>query len=90
MKGTRHDSSNDLNFQAGAVSATDSESESEFQSKIRGNRPQAQFKWTPKSEDQLEEILIKHSFDFKAACRDFVKLINLDNDSFYQIDVKTL
>ena len=49
-----------------------------------------QFKWSPKSEDLLEEILIKHSFDFKSACREFVKEINQGKEQFYQIDVKTL
>jgi hypothetical protein len=76
---------------SGAVSGTDSESESEFQSKIRGNRVKQQFKWTSAYEDMLEDLLIKHSFDFRAASRDFVKEINKDEqENFYTIDVKTL
>jgi hypothetical protein len=76
---------------SGAVSGTDSESESEFQSKIRGNRVKHQFKWTSEYEDMLEELLMKHSFDFRAASRDFIKGINSeDQENFYTIDVKTL
>jgi hypothetical protein len=49
------------------------------------------FKWTSEYEDLLEELLIKHSFDFRAATRDFVKEINKeDNETFYSIDAKTL
>lgn len=33
-------------YVAGAVSATDSESESEFIANLRGNRPKMAFKWT--------------------------------------------
>lgn len=43
---------------AGAAPTTDSESESEFQNKIRGNRVLAPFKWTTEKEELLEEILI--------------------------------
>lgn len=76
---------------SGAVSGTDSESESEFQSKIRGNRVKHQFKWTSEYEDMLEDLLIKHSFDFRAASRDFIKEINSEEqENFYTIDVKTL
>jgi len=76
---------------SGAVSGSESESESEFQSKIRGGRVNNQFKWTSDYEELLEEVLIKHSFDFKAASRDFVKEINKDEqDNFYSIDAKTL
>lgn len=79
------------NYEAGAVSATDSESEAEFQQKLRGNRTKAAFKWTPKHEHELEELLIKHSFDFKAATRDFLRLINsLDDAKYYEMDTKTL
>lgn len=79
------------NYEAGAVSATDSESETEFQQKLRGNRRKATFKWTPKHEHELEEVLIKHSFDFKAATRDFLRLINsLDDEQYYEMDTKTL
>ena len=76
---------------SGAVSGTDSESESEFMSKIRGSRVKQSFKWTSEYEDLLEEVLIKHSFDFRAASRDFVKEINKEEqENFYTIDVKTL
>ena len=44
----------------GAVSGTDSESESEFQQKIKGKRVDKVFKWTPEYEEILEEILMKH------------------------------
>ena len=44
---------------------TESESESEFQTKIRGNRTTKEFKWTPKTEAKLEEILMKNEFEFK-------------------------
>jgi hypothetical protein len=44
----------------GAVSGTDSESESEFQQKIKGKRVDKVFKWTPEYEEMLEEILMKH------------------------------
>ena len=50
-----------------------------------------QFKWTSDYEELLEELLIKHSFDFRAASRDFVKEINKDEqENFYSIDAKTL
>ena len=39
----------------------------------------------------LEEILMKHQFDFKVATREFVKEINKeDQENFFSIDVKTL
>ena len=41
----------DKNYIAGAVSATDSESETEFMSKLRGGRSKAPFKWTPANEE---------------------------------------
>lgn len=79
------------NYEAGAVSATDSESETEFQQKLRGDRTKATFRWTPKHEHELEELLIKHSFDFKVATRDFLRLINsLDEEKYYEMDMKTL
>ena len=50
-----------------------------------------QFKWTNEYEDMLEEILIKHSFDFRSATREFIKEINKeDQENFFSIDVKTL
>ena len=49
------------------------------------------FKWSPKYEHELEELLIKHAFDFKTATREFVQLINQsDPENFYAMDVKTL
>ena len=63
-------------YEVGAVSPTDSESEVEFQKQIRGDRVLKPFKWTEKHELELEELLIKHMFDFKAALRDFLRLIN--------------
>ena len=79
------------NFVAGAVSGTESESEIEFVSQLRGNRKGVTFKWTPEYEDQVEELLIKHQFDFKTASREFTKEINKDNrDFFYTIDQKQL
>jgi hypothetical protein len=59
-KSTGYSSSEDKNYVAGAVSATDSESETEFISKLRGGRDKSVFKWTPEAEDQLEEVLIKN------------------------------
>lgn len=78
-------------YEIGAVSPTDSESEVEFQKQIRGDRVLKPFKWTEKHELELEELLIKHMFDFKAALRDFLRLINhQDSHNFYQLDMKTL
>lgn len=78
-------------YVAGAVSATDSESESEFISSLRGNRPKMAFKWTQESEELLEDILLKNQFEFKAACREFIKLINKENrDTFFTMDAKQL
>jgi hypothetical protein len=59
--------------------------------KIRGNRVKAQFKWTPEHEEELEEILITFSFDFKSATRAFCKYVNKnDPDNFFEMDVKTI
>lgn len=75
----------------GAVSGTDSESDSEFMKKIRGNRVKAAFKWTAEYEEELEEILITYSFDFKAATRAFCKYVNKDDpENFFEMDVKTI
>jgi len=39
----------------------------------------------------LEEILIQHCFDFRAASREFIKTVNKDEpDNFYKLDIKTL
>jgi hypothetical protein len=72
------------------VSATDSESESEFIAKLRGGREKNKFNWTPEAEEQLEDVLIKNQFDFRAASREFCKLINQNSAIFYSMDVKQL
>lgn len=78
-------------YVAGAVSGTESESESEFVTSLRGNRRKVQFRWTTENEDELEELLIKYQFDFKSAAREFVKTVNKDNkDTFFNVDVKQL
>ena len=56
-----------------------------------------QFKWTQQNESLLEEILMKHYFDFNSASKEFSQIIN---DSLsktvggeqvgYQIDAKSL
>lgn len=84
------DESNKKEYVAGAAPGTDSESESEFQAKIRGHRQKTPFKWTTDREELLEELLIQHSFDFKATSRDFTRRINKDTLNYYQLDVKTL
>jgi len=38
--------------------------------------PMQQFKWNADNEEMLEEILVKHLFDFQAASREFTKIIN--------------
>jgi len=54
------------------------------------------FKWTREYEEKLEEILMKHYFDFHAATKEFSRLVNGDPNNnpekkqLYQIDVKTL
>lgn len=48
----------------GAVVSSDSESESEYIQRNKGNREVVPFKWSPEYEDKLEEILMKHYFDF--------------------------
>ena len=35
-----------------------------------------QFKWTPENEELLEEILMKHFFDFNQASKEFSKIVN--------------
>jgi hypothetical protein len=58
------------------VSGTDSsESEIENDGKSRFLNMQA-FKWTPENEGLLEQILMKHFFDFHAAAKEFSKAIN--------------
>ena len=78
-------------YVAGAVSGTESESETEFISSLRGSRKKSQFKWTQEFEDILEELLIKHQFDFKVAAREFVKIINKDSpELFFTVDARQL
>ena len=43
---------------------TDSESEADVSKAIRNKKNVVQFKWTPEYENQLEDILLKHYFDF--------------------------
>ena len=69
---------------------TESESESEFQTKIRGNRVQKDFLWTPKNEAKLEEILMKNEFEFKAAAREFCEYINKDSEEYFEITQKAI
>ena len=89
--GYSSEESKDKNFVAGAVSATDSESETEFMSQLRGGRTKQPFKWTTEYEDILEEVLMKNQFDFRAASREFTKVINKDShESFFSIDIKQL
>ncbi len=61
------------NYNQGAVSGTDSESENEFSKKLRGNRVKKPLKWTEELENYLESVLIKHQFDFKVAHREFLR-----------------
>ena len=52
--------------------------------------------WTPRLEAQLEEILIRNAFDFKATAKDFQRYLNSDSNPdvvqtlFFKIDAKTL
>lgn len=55
--------------------STDSE-ESEIEDPSRKTLPMQQFKWTPENEELLEQILMKHFFDFNAAAKEFTKIIN--------------
>ena len=45
------------------------------------------FKWTPKDEAMLEELLIKHAFDFEFTAKAFNKAVNVDKNAkeFYQL-----
>lgn len=56
-----------------------------------------QFKWTQQNESLLEEILMKHYFDFNSASKEFSKIINESLSKTvggeqvgYQIDAKSL
>ena len=82
---------------AGVVVATDSESESEYLQRNKGDLEIVSFKWTPEYEDKLEDILMKNYFDFHIAAKEFSRLVNGDlslnsNDrkQIYQIDIKTI
>ena len=53
--------------------------------------------WTPRLESQLEDILIRNAFDFKAAAKDFQHYVNNQNQNpdaiatlFFKIDHKVL
>ena len=73
----------------GAVSGTDSESDAEFLNKLKGGRRSTEFRWTPENEQLLEEVLMKHQFDFKGACREFVKLVNTEeSENFYTLTMR--
>ena len=56
--------------------STDSESESEYISRIKGDRELVSFKWTEQYEDKLEELLMKNYFDFHTTAREFSRLVN--------------
>jgi hypothetical protein len=62
----------------GVVMSTDSSGESEPDNGANSRKlvSMQQFKWTKENEDLLEEILMKHFFDFHQAARDFSKAIN--------------
>lgn len=71
-------------------------SESEDESK-KMRLPMQQFKWTQQNESLLEEILMKHYFDFNSASKEFSKIINESLSKTvggeqvgYQIDAKSL
>lgn len=50
-----------------------------------------QFKWTDANEKLLEEVLMKHYFDFNGAAKEFTRIINdQSSDESYQIDAKSL
>lgn len=60
------------------VASTDSESEAEYLQRNRGNMEIVNFKWTPEYEEKLEDILMKHYFDFHAAAKEFSRIVNKD------------
>jgi hypothetical protein len=57
------------------MSTDSSESEIENESK-RKALPMQFFKWTQENEELLEEILMKHYFDFNTAAKEFSRIIN--------------
>ena len=81
---------------AGVVMSTDS-SESEREGEKRKMISMQQFKWTPETEDLLEETLMSNFFDFHATAKQFSKKINeslTQNEGqdkvWYNIDAKSL
>ena len=52
----------------GAVSGTDSESDSQAGKTIKGL---SAVKWIPRMESDLEEMLVRNQFDFKAVAKEF-------------------
>ncbi len=81
---------------AGVVMSTDS-SESEREGEKRKMVSMQQFKWTPETEDLLEETLMSNFFDFHATAKQFSKKINeslTQNEGqdkvWYNIDAKSL
>lgn len=76
--------------------STDS-SESEREGEKRKMVSMQQFKWTPETEDLLEETLMSNFFDFHATAKQFSKKINeslTQNEGqdkvWYNIDAKSL
>ena len=79
------------------MSTDSSESEAEVGRKMLSMQ---QFKWTPENEELLEQVLMKHFFDFNAASKEFSRIINDSLTAqqseggeavpFYQIDPKSL
>jgi hypothetical protein len=81
----------------GCVMSTDSESENDptIMAKRAGYRKEI-FKWTEFYEDKLEELLIKHMFDFIRAAQEFSAMVNNFDDEneqnkfYYEITPKIL
>ena len=71
--------------------STDSE-ESEAEANAKKTMvPMQQFKWNQENEELLEQILMKHYFDFHAAAKEFSKTVNENlNSVWYNIDAKSL
>ena len=56
----------------------------------QGIRPE-QFKWTDEWESLLEDLLVKHLFDFRSAAKELKRLVWASNKTKnYDINVKTL
>merc|ERR1712060_404634 len=86
---------NSGNSSGGAVSGTDSESEAETGGRMV--KDISAIEWTPRLESELEEILIRNAFDFKAASKDFQHYVNSEKNNpeaivtlFFKIDSKLL